>query len=105
AKVPLLHCSIDGAPASAVAGEARFAIVTSSVLAVHFPFSTLHSNVPDAPAATPVTVVVADAGLVIVALPETMLHVPVPMTGTVAPIEKELVLQSTCLDSSPAGNW
>ena len=95
AKVLLLHCSINGTPASAVVGKAKFVTVTSSVLAVQFPFSTRHSNVTDVPAVTPVTVVVADAGLVIVALPETMLQVPVPMTGTVAPIEKELVLQSS----------
>ena len=95
AKVPLLHCSINGPPALAVVGVARLVTVTWSVLAVQVPFSTFHSSVTEVPAATPVTVVVADAGLVTVALPETTVQVPVPVAGTVAPIGKELVLQSS----------
>src|SRR5690606_39635316 len=93
--VLLLHCSINASPASATVGEARLVMVTWSVVAVHVPFSTLHSRVTEVPAATAVTVVLASPGLVMFPLPETTLHVPVPVAGAVAAMLKVLVLHSS----------
>ena len=68
--------------------------MTSSVVGVHTPFVTVQRNVALEPAAIPVTVVVADDGSVIVALPLTMDHAPVPTTGFAAVMVKEDALQS-----------
>ena len=72
----------------------------SSVTDAQLPLLTVQRNVAVVPAVIPVTVVVADEGLVIVAVPERTLHIPVPTAGTVAPIVKILVLH--CSISVPA---
>ena len=69
-------------------------ITTSSVAGVHTPFDTVHLKVAVVPAAKPVTVVVALVGVVIVAVPETNVHAPVPTEGAVAAIVNVDVLQS-----------
>src|SRR3970282_1678401 len=65
----------------------------SSEVAAHTPLPMVQRRVTEVPAATPVMVVVADAGLVIVtAGPPTWLQAPVPTTGTLAFMAKVLVL-------------
>ena len=58
------------------------------------PLETVHLKVAVVPAAKPVTVVVALDGVVIVAVPLTNVHTPVPTEGAVAAIVKVVVLQS-----------
>src|SRR5690606_25585756 len=72
-KMLLLHCSISGGPASATSGNALLVRTTWSTLSAQVPFSTRHSSVTDVPGATPVTVVLKEFGLVIVALPDITL--------------------------------
>ena len=97
-KVVVLQ-SVWSAPAFEV-GKALFVITTSSVAAVHTPFDTVHLKVAVVPAAKPVTVVVALEGVVIVAVPLTNVHAPIPTEGAVAAIVKVGVLQSVW--STPA---
>src|SRR5690606_15631758 len=87
-KVPLLHCSISSAPASAVSGRSLLVITTSSVLSTQLPLVTVHRKVKLVPAATAVTVVFERLGLVMFPLPDTIDQVPVPIAGTAAPIVK-----------------
>ena len=68
-------------------GLLLFVITTSSV-AVHEPFDTVHLNVALAPAETPVTPDVFDYELDIDADPLVTLHAPVPKLGLVAAIVK-----------------
>jgi len=68
--------------------------VTSSIALLHTPFETVHLNVELLPEATPVTVVVLDEGLVIVAVPLTTDHRPLPTAGAAAFMVKVEVLQS-----------
>ena len=75
-------------------------MITSSVAAVHMPLETVHLKVAVVPAAKPVTVVVRLEGVVIVAVPLTNVHAPVPTEGAVAAIVKVVVLQSVW--SAPA---
>ena len=91
-KVEVLQ-SVWSTPAFEV-GKALLVITTSSVAAGHVPLTTVQRNVAVPPAAKPVTVVVALKGLVIVAVPDTSVHVPVPAEGAVADIVKVEVLQS-----------
>src|SRR5690606_11102766 len=82
----LSHCSISTGRASAVVGSARIVRTTWSTQAAQVPFSTRHSRVADVPAGTPVTVVLKTPGVVIVAVPDTKLHVPLPIAGSTAVI-------------------
>ena len=80
-------------PAFAVGAGAVFVKMMSLVSSVHVgPLLTVHRSVALVPAVIPVTVVLARDGLVIVAVPATTLHIPVPFTGGVAAIVKMLVL-------------
>jgi hypothetical protein len=85
------------APAQIVAGDkvggVAFVKITSSVTAVQGGFVTVHLNVALVPAGTPVTVEVGEDGVVIVAVPLTTVHVPVPAAGAVAASVKLLVPQ------------
>ena len=55
-------------------------MITSSVDEVHPPLAIVHLNV-FAPTPNPVTPDVALVGVVIVAVPETTVHVPVPIVA------------------------
>ena len=83
-KVDVLHCVISE-PAADVVGAASLVMVISSV-DVQVPFVIVQRNVADVPAVTPVTVVVTEDDVVIVAVPDTTLHDPVPVTGVLAAI-------------------
>lgn len=63
-----------------VGGVASLVIVTSSVEAGHGLFVIVQRNT-FAPTPNPVTVVAGELGLVIVPVPLTKLHVPVPTDG------------------------
>ena len=63
-------------------------MVTSSNVDVHTPLDTVHLKVALLPAASPVTVVIGDEGVVMVAVPLTSDQAPVPTAGTVAAIVK-----------------
>src|SRR5687768_13512599 len=67
---------------------------TTSSNALHVPFVTVHLTVALVPAATPVTVVVGDPGVVIVALPLISVHTPVPGEGALCVIVKVEVLHN-----------
>ena len=71
-------------PAFAVVGGRSTFITTSSVEAGHVPFEIVHLNVYELPDVKPVTVVEAAFGLVMVAVPETTDHTPVPTEGALA---------------------
>ena len=58
--------------------------ITSSKAVAHEPFETVQRKVALVPTGTPVTDVLKEAGLVIVAVPEKTLHTPVPIAGAVA---------------------
>ncbi len=64
-------------PAAAVVGVADTLITTSSVLAVQVPLLIVHRKVAE-PATKPVTPDVGEEAVVIVAVPLTTLHAPVP---------------------------
>ena len=57
---------------------------TSSLFEAHEPFDTVQRNVALVPTGTPVTVVLKELALLIVAVPDTTVHEPVPITGAVA---------------------
>jgi hypothetical protein len=84
-KVLMLHCSISATPASAVLGTSLLINNTSSVVGVHVPLLTVHLNVAVVPTGTPVTGLVAEDDVVMLAVPPTTLHAPVPVPGAVAP--------------------
>ena len=75
-------------PAFAVFVADVFVITTSSVEDVQVEFEIVHRNVALVPAANPVTVVVGELAAVIVAVPDTKLHAPVPVVGVLAAIVK-----------------
>ena len=75
-----------------VVGVALLVKIISSVLVLQLPLLTVHLNVALVPAVTPVMVVVREVASVIVALPDTTLQLPVPVTGAVAFMIKVLVL-------------
>ena len=83
-KDPVLHCSINATPASAVLGLSWFVMITSSVLLEHEPLLMVHLNVALVPRGTPVTPLVSELMLVTLAVPPTTLHVPVPIVGLLA---------------------
>lgn len=57
------------------------------------PLAMLQRSVADVPTGTPVTVVVRDDAVVIVAVPDTNDHEPVPALGALAAMVKDPVLQ------------
>ena len=75
-----LQISISG-PAIEVVGGSTIVISTSSVDVPQPPFVTVHLNVAVAPIVKPVKPEVGEEGVVIVAIPDTTLHVPVPLVG------------------------
>ena len=77
-------------------------VSTTSSKLVHDPFVIVHLNVTLLPAVRPVTVLVSDEGVVIVApfAAPMMLHDPVPVTGAFPASVKLAVLQSSW--SAPA---
>jgi hypothetical protein len=86
------------APAQIVTGDGKvggllFVKITSSVAAVQGALVTVHLNVALVPAGTPVTPEVGEDGVVIVAVPLTTVHVPVPAAGAVAASVKLPLLQ------------
>ena len=97
--VELLHCVIFE-PALATVGASVLVNTTSSVTEGHTPFDIVHLSVALLPAARPVTVVVADDGVVTDTAPLTMLQLPVPVVAAVAPIVKLPLLH--CVMSVPA---
>ena len=74
------------APAFAVVGVAATFIMISSVEFVQAPLLIVHLNVALAPTVKPVNVVVGEEAVVIVAVPDTTLHVPVPVVGVLPAI-------------------
>jgi hypothetical protein len=79
-------------PAFAVVGVARLVITTSSVTLAHTPLEIVHLSVALLPAASPVTVVVFEVGVVMDTAPLIMLQLPVPVVAAVAAIVKVLLL-------------
>src|SRR5690606_6126390 len=87
-KVLLLHCSML-TPASAVVGLAVLLSTSSSkVLPQTTPLLIVQRKVALVPAGTPVIVVVALAGVVIVAVPDSTVHNPVPGAAAFAAMVK-----------------
>ena len=74
-------------------------IITSSNV-LQLPFVIVHRKVALLPAASPVTVLVFDVGVVIVTAPLTILHKPVPVVAAV-PAKVKLPLLH-CTISEPA---
>src|SRR5919106_1039642 len=99
-KFEVLHCSWS-APALATVGVALLVSTTSSKL-VHEPLMIVHLKVTLLPAVRPVTVLVAEPGVVMVAplAAPTMLQVPVPITAAFPARVKFAVLH--CSWSAPA---
>lgn len=89
-KEPLLHC-VCPLPASAVVACASFFNTTSSV-EEHVPLVIVQRSVALVPAGTPVTPEVAEEGVVMVAVPLTTLHVPVPTLAVLPASVKEPLL-------------
>ena len=81
-------------------GNASFVIVTSSVLAPQKPLLIVQRNTVLVPAVNPVIVVVDELAAVIVHVPLTILHNPVPITGVLPIIVAVDVLH--CVWSAPA---
>jgi hypothetical protein len=79
----VLH-NVWSAPALAVVGNRSTVTVTSSVEGGQTPFEIVQRKTYVDPADKPVTAVVAEFGLEIVAVPETTLHTPVPTEGVLA---------------------
>jgi hypothetical protein len=90
---PHVAAPVWSGPALAVVGVALFVSITSSVVAVHTPLEIVHLNVALAPAATPVIPETGEDGVVIVAVPLTMLHKPVPLIGVLPANVKFPLLQ------------
>ena len=85
-KFPLAHCSWSG-PAVATVGVALL-VSTTSLNVVHEPLVIVQRKVALLPDGMPVTVVVADAVLVIVAVPDSTVQRPVPGPAAFAAIVK-----------------
>jgi hypothetical protein len=79
-------------PALAVVGVALFVSTTSSVDGVQGLFEIVHLKVALVPAGTPVTPEAGEDGVVIVAVPLTTLHAPVPTVAVLPASVKVLVL-------------
>ena len=69
------------APASATLGGSSFVMVTSSVDEPQKPLLMVHLRVVAVPAVKPVMPVVDNVAVVIVQVPLTILHAPVPTAG------------------------
>ena len=68
-------------PAAVKVGNSYTVITTSSEEPVHEPFEIVHLIVTEDPITSPVTLEAGDEGVVIVAVPETTDHIPVPAVG------------------------
>ena len=91
-KIDVFHCSMS-TPASALVGVAVLLITTSSKVEPQTaPLLIVQRNVAAVPAGTPVTVVVALAGVVMVAVPDIKVHKPVPGAAALPAITKFAVL-------------
>ena len=86
----------------AVVGNSSLVTMTSSVEAAQTPLMIDHLSVTLDPADTPVTVEVDNVGVVIVALPLTMVHALVPTAGVFAAMVNADVLHSAW--SGPAAD-
>ena len=75
-------------------------VITISSVDVHVPFVMVHLNVAEVPTAKPVTVVVREDGVVIVAVPLTIDHKPEPTVGLLAAMVNDPLLHRTI--STPA---
>ena len=72
------------APALEVVGGTATLMVTSSVDTAQAPLLIVHLKVTLPPMVKPVMVLVAEFGVVIVAVPAIKLQVPLPVAGTFA---------------------
>jgi hypothetical protein len=81
-------------PAAATVADAWFVSTTSSE-EVHVPLVIVQRRVAGVPAVTPVTPEVGEEGVVIVAVPLTTLHMPVPTLALLPASVKEVLLQFT----------
>jgi len=90
--IVVLHKDWSEPAAAAVGGKAIF-ITTSSVDDAQEPLLIVHLNVTLVPAVKPVTPVVDNVAVVIVAAPLTTLHMPVPIVGLLPDNDVVLVLQ------------
>ena len=90
-KLEVLH-NVWSDPAVETVGSSSFCMVTSLVDAAHTPLEIVHLRVTLVPAVTAVTVVVGEAGVVMVADPAIIDHAPVPTAGELAAMEKLEVL-------------
>ena len=79
----VLHTDWSG-PALAVVGNTSKLIVTVSLDDGHAPLEIVHCKMYVEPDVSPVTVVVGELGLVIFAIPEIIVHTPVPIVGVLA---------------------
>ena len=84
-------------PAAATGAAAVLVNIMSSKVGRQPPLLTVQRSVALVPAAIPVTVVVANAVLVMIAVPLCKLHTPTPTVGTTAAIVKLLVLHCVIL--------
>lgn len=75
--------------------------ITSSVDAVQLPLVIDQRRVAEAPRANPVTPELGEEGVVMVAVPDTKVHVPVPVAG-VFPTKVAVVTQAANVWSLPA---
>ena len=80
---------------SLTTGKTLFVITTSSE-ATQVPFVTVQRKVALVPAANPVTVVVGELAVVIVAVPLTKLQTPVPTVGALWVMVKSVVSHKIC---------
>ena len=84
-------------PADAVVGSALLLRMISSCVLAQGPLVIVHLSVALPPGAMPVTVVVGELVLVIVAVPEIKIHKPVPGVAAFALIVNVLVLHCVML--------
>lgn len=87
-------------PASATVGRLSIVIVISSAEAGQNPLEMVHLSVTEVPAINPVIVEFAELGVVIVAVPDTIVHKPLPTIGEFPASVYEVTLQR--LVSAPA---
>ena len=77
--------------------------ITSSMLGVHTPLVMVQRKVALLPTGTPVTPLLALVGVVIVAVPDTNVHKPVPLAGTLPARVKLPLLHCSWSDPAAAG--
>jgi hypothetical protein len=92
--------STESAPAFAVVGTASIRITMSSEEAGHAPLAMVQRITEEAPTESAVIPEVLEAGVVMLAVPETRVHVPVPVTGTLPARVVVVILQKAW--SAPA---